>query len=216
MGTSTGIFIALEGIDGAGTTTQARLLEQRIKSQLGHEKVHVTSEPTSFPVGALIRNVLQGRIKGGNTPGAREGFDLRALALLFAADRLDHLSSEIEPLLSAGWIVISDRYVLSSLAYQTLDAPWEWVQEINRFARWPDLTIYLDVGPEVAAQRIRRGRPSRELFETQKRLEQVYRSYQSAISNLGDSVRIARVTGDRPVEEVAEDIWREVSGLLRG
>jgi dTMP kinase len=88
-----GRFVVIEGLDGAGTTTQARLLGERLRAE--GRAVHVTAEPSGGPVGALIRQVLQHRVNGG----AGGGFDAAGLALLFAADRLDHLAAEVEP----GW-----------------------------------------------------------------------------------------------------------------
>jgi dTMP kinase len=82
--------------------------------------------------------------------------DPAALALLFAADRLDHIASEVEPALAAGTIVLSDRYVLSSLAYQALDCDAAWVQEINARAPRPDLTLLLTLPVEVAFARVQR------------------------------------------------------------
>jgi dTMP kinase len=105
-----GRFLVLEGLDGAGTTTQARLLADRLRR--GGRRAHLTAEPSGGPVGALLRQVLTRRIGGGEG----EGFDAGALALLFAADRLDHWSAEIDPRLAGGEDVVSDRYALSSLA----------------------------------------------------------------------------------------------------
>src|SRR4051794_5711725 len=101
-----GKLIVLEGIDGAGTTTQA----QRLGKHFG-ARVHVTREPSDGAAGILIRQILRGEY---------HPYDHTALALLFAADRLDHLKREIEPQLQKGVHVISDRYVISSLVYQSL------------------------------------------------------------------------------------------------
>src|SRR4051812_35922446 len=106
-GEGQGRLIALEGVDGAGTTTQA----QRLAVLLG-ARAHVTREPSGGPLGQLLRQLLS---------GAHADLDPAAVALLFAADRLDHLSREVEPALARGQHVITDRYLLSSLAYQTVD-----------------------------------------------------------------------------------------------
>ena len=150
-GAARGRFIVIEGIDGAGTTTQARRLGERLRE--AGRKVHVTAEPSGGAIGALVRQVLSGRLRGRAPDGP---FDAEALALLFAADRLDHARAEIEPALQAGIDVVSDRYTLSSLAYQSLttgDA--RWVDQVNARAPAPDVTILLRVVPAVAFARRR-------------------------------------------------------------
>jgi dTMP kinase len=206
-----GRFVVLEGLDGAGTTTQSRLLGERLRAE--GRKVHVSAEPSSGPVGALLRLVLQKRINGG----AGDGFDPHALALLFAADRLDHLSSEVLPRLAAGEDVVSDRYTLSSLAYQSLTTGEAgWVEEINGRARAPDLTIFLRVRPGMALGR-RRGAGTRpELYEEDAFQRQVARSYERAVVSLqAGGQRIEVLDGEQPVEEVAEAVARLVAKLRR-
>jgi dTMP kinase len=201
-----GRFIVLEGLDGAGTTTQSRLLGEALRRQ--GRKAHVTNEPSGGPVGALLRQVLQKRINGG----AAEGFDADALALLFAADRLDHLSAEVLPRLAAGEDVISDRYTLSSLAYQSLttgDA--RWVATINGRARAPDLTIFLRVRPGLALGRRRGAGTTPELYEVDAFQRRVARSYERALASLrAGGQRIEVLDGEAPVEQVAQ----AVAGLV--
>lgn len=174
-----GCFIVLEGIDGCGSTTQAKLLAERLRER-GRDVV-LTCEPTSGPVGTLIRKALQRRLVG-ETPDGPSRFSWATLALLFAADRVDHVKELIEPALLAGKWVVSDRYDLSSLAYQSLSAASEpdvlpWLRDINRFIVRPDLTIVIDVPADVAQERraLRGGSP--ELFEVselQRKLANVY------------------------------------------
>jgi dTMP kinase len=206
-----GHFLVIEGLDGAGTTTQSRLLGERLRAE-GH-KAHVTSEPSGGPVGALLRQVLMKRINGGEG----DGFDPHALALLFAADRLDHLSAEVLPRLAAGEDVVSDRYTLSSLAYQALttgDAAW--VEAINGRARAPDLTIFLRVRPVLALGRRRGAGTTPELYEEDAFQRQVARSYERAVSALqAEGQRIEVLDGEQPVEVVAEAAARLVSKLRR-
>jgi dTMP kinase len=167
-----GRFYVLEGLDGAGTTTQSHRLTDWLRGQ--GRRVHLTAEPSPGPVGALARQVLSRRVVG--KPG---DFDALALALLFAADRLDHVATEIAPKLAEGIDVVSDRYALSSLAYQGLtvhesgrlpgrpdrSAALGWVEEINRFAPAPDLTLFLEIAPARALRRRRSASLDPEIFE---------------------------------------------------
>lgn len=137
-----GRFIVLEGIDGSGTTTQTTRLVDHL-SRTGRPAV-ATREPSAGPIGRLLRAALLGE------HGAVDG---RAMALLFAADRIDHLAREIEPHLRAGTVVVSDRYVLSSLAYQAEEADLAWVRGLARGIRMPDLTLLIDLPAEEAARR---------------------------------------------------------------
>lgn len=150
-----GFFLVFEGIDGAGTTSQQHWLCEHLTRL--QRPVHKTAEPTGNPVGRLIREVLRGE----HAP-----FAPHALALLFAADRADHLAREIEPALAAGEIVVCDRYVLSSLAYQTMaGVPVDLVAQANAPFRTPDLTIYFDLSVEVAARRRAQRGQAQEIFE---------------------------------------------------
>ena len=137
-------LIVLEGLDGAGTTTQVKRLVEYIRDKGG--KAHATREPSDGPVGRLIREMLTGGHAIADQKIAQSTF-----GLLFAADRLDHLQREVEPQLAAGAIVVSDRWYHSSLAYQGTGADRDWIITLNARARRPDLTIFLEVRPEVAA-----------------------------------------------------------------
>jgi dTMP kinase len=142
-----GKFLVLEGIDGSGTTTQLDRAVAHIQG-LGHPAV-ATREPSTGPIGRLLREALLGQL--GMPDGSR--MDGRSMALLFAADRIDHLQREIEPQLASGTTVISDRYLLSSLAYQAEEAERDWVLGLARGILRPDLTILLDLPIDVAAKR---------------------------------------------------------------
>ncbi len=194
-----GRLIALEGIDGAGLSTQSAALVDRLKSS-GVEAV-LTKEPTEGAVGRLIRDVLSGRV----------AIPPPSLALLFAADRMDHVESVISPALDRGEVVVTDRYLLSSLAYQGLDLPTGWVEEINRFAPRPDLWIVLDADPEVALRRIRSRGGDLEMYESARILGRIRERFLSLAERFGAVV----VDANRPVAEVALDVWRSVSGMLR-
>jgi dTMP kinase len=171
-------FIVLEGIDGSGTTTQAA----RLVAELERRGVNAVStcEPTAGPIGRFIRSALKHELT--NAGGAPHAVPWSSMALLFAADRLDHVESVVLPALHAGTTVVCDRYVLSSLAYQSSTSPEgeasvPWIRSLNARALPADLTIVLDVSEEVARAR-REGRGGRpELFEVkelQRKLAQVY------------------------------------------
>lgn len=199
-----GRFIAIEGLDGAGTTTQTNLLGERL-AILG--PVWITQEPSSRPAGQLIRRIL-----------ARDlDFDPRALALLFAADRVDHVyhGEGILARLQQGEHVISDRYYLSSLAYQTLAAPFSWVYQINSRVIKPDLTIFLEVPVIYCLERIgNRQGEHKDLFEQEEALDRVRDSYYRSIEQLRAQERILVVDGCGSIEEVAELVWSQVEETI--
>ena len=204
-----GQFIVLEGIDGAGTTTQAELLSAALRRE-GRE-VLTTGEPSDGPIGNLIRQALTGRL---GLPARAGALSDETLALLFAADRMDHLRAQILPALDRGQVVICDRYVLSSLAYQGAVVPMDWVEQINAHAVSPDLTIFLEVDAETAAERrsIRGG--DAELFEDPERQRKVIQQYLTAIRSRSKD-RIARVDGNRPLSDVSADVLNLVRQELK-
>jgi dTMP kinase len=135
------MFIVLEGIDGCGKSTQARLLYEWLMEQ--GKDVLLTAEPTCNRIGTFIREILSGS----------EKVDPKTLALLFTADRCEHLKNEIVPALSEGRIVVSERYYHSTIAYQSAQGVnREWLFDINHFVLEPTLTIFLDVKPEIAVK----------------------------------------------------------------
>jgi len=202
-----GRFLVLEGLDGAGTTTQAAWLAGWLRAK-GRE-VHLTAEPSRGPVGAMLRQVLGKRVVGGGG----QDFDASAVALLFAADRLDHWASEIGPRLRQGIDVVSDRYVLSSLAYQaasTGDA--RWVEAVNAKAPPADLTLFLAVRPQVALRRRYAASADREIYEVPAFQRRVHREYRRALRQLGE--RVVEIPGDGPVELVSALLARALERWL--
>jgi dTMP kinase len=145
-------FLVFEGIDGSGTTTQRARVAERLRAR-GHQ-VHETREPSDGLIGKLARELL------ADLPGSSRTVDAAGLALLFAADRLEHLAREIEPALARGELVICDRYVVSSWVYQSLDCEPSWVRTINERARWPDLTFVFDLAADIALSRVAARRAS--------------------------------------------------------
>jgi dTMP kinase len=201
--------VVIEGLDGAGTTTQARLLGESLRA--AGRSVHVTAEPSPGPVGVLVRQVLTRRVVGRDAGELDPG----AVALLFAADRLDHVATEIEPKLAAGVDVVSDRYALSSLAYQGLttgDAAW--VEAVNGRAAAPDLIVFLRARAGVALRRRRAASLDPELYEVQAFQRRVARSYERGIRRLRAlGQRVEVLDGERPVEEVARAVRDAVARL---
>ncbi len=196
MNPGDGRLIVLEGLDGAGTTTQARRLVEHLTAK-GH-KAHLTREPSDGPIGQLIRQMLTGHhvIEGQSIAQSTFG-------LLFAADRLDHLQREVEVQLAAGATVVSDRWYHSSLAYQGTGADRDWISTLNARARKPDLTIFLSVRPEVAAaRRVSAGR-IQELFEDMRMQEEVAAGYKATISELSaQGERIETIDGEATPDQV--------------
>jgi dTMP kinase len=211
MTVARGRFIVLEGIDGAGTTTQSRRLVDGIR-QAGL-RAHLTREPSDGPIGVLIRQILQGRIVARPGNGAAEPVDGASVALLFAADRLDHLQGEIGPLLEAGVHVVSDRYVLSSLAYQSLEAPVSWVKTINARARRADLTVFVDVPAKVALGR-RADRAAEERFESLPFQQRVARAYRRIIRSTPELGKVVTLDGQPEEDAVAMGVWAAVAPVL--
>ena len=203
-------LLVLEGLDGAGTTTQARRLREALVAR-GHA-VHVTREPSDGPIGRLIREMLTG---GHALP---EGaIDQATFSLLFAADRLDHNQREIAPALATGAVVISDRYDHSSLAYQGTGAERAWIAVLNQRARRPDLTIFLRVRPEVAADRRLAAGRTQELFEElamQRRVAAGYEEVMAACLAAGEAVVI--LDGEQPLDDVTAAIVDAAVAALAG
>lgn len=199
-----GKFIALEGIDGSGKSTQLAMLAERFRAE--GADVCETREPTDRTVGRLIRRILTGE----------ESADGRAIAAFFAADRVDHLLHEggICDMLRRGSVVLCDRYYFSSYAYHGVDMPIERVVELNSVSAdilRPDLTVFIDVSPETALERIVSGRDHVELFETMDRLTRVRDKYFEAFELLGASENVAIVDGNADPNTVCDRAWDAIT-----
>jgi dTMP kinase len=201
-------LIVLEGLDGAGTTTQSRRLAEHLRAT--GRAVHLTREPSDGPIGRLIRELLTGQHAIPD-----QAINQSTFGLLFAADRLDHLQREVEPQLAAGAIVISDRWYHSSLAYQGTGADRDWIATLNARARRPDLTIFLQVRPEIAAQRRVAAGRVQELFEDMRMQQEVDAGYRATIAELTAlGERIDSIDGELPADAVFQAILRLVEGAL--
>ncbi len=193
------LFIALEGIDGSGTSTHSHLLKGFLESK--GFKVHLTMEPSESDIGKLVRKYL----KDKNVPPAAD-------ALLFATDRNLHYHNEIKKKLEDGYIVISDRYLESSIVYQSLQSDKisvKWVMEINKFVALPDITIILDVDPKTALAR--KEEDDLEKFEDNSFLDKVRNLYLSRAKQEGYSI----VNSDDIIEFVQEKIQKIILDKLK-
>ena len=158
------LFIAFEGPDGSGLSTQSSLLTNWLKSK--GKKVLLTKEPTNNIIGGVIRTILRKEWE----------VDMKTFALLFSADRAHHLSSEIEPALKDGYNVVCDRYILSTLAFN-VEKNLEWLKELNSEFRKPDFTFIMDVPGKVCVERIEKSRFGVEFFEEVEKLDKVRKNY---------------------------------------
>ena len=205
-----GKFIVFEGLDGSGTTTQANLLFRYLKKQ--GKKVYLTGEPTRSLIGGLIEGQISGDWK--STP--------ECLQLLFTADRAHHLEKGIIPLLKKGITVICTRYILSTLAYGSIDMVAEtsshlpprpalqgsaedaqWLINLNKKFIWPDIIFLLKVSPKICIQRIKKERFHKELFEKEETLKKVSQNYLKFAKKLKN---IYLIDGEKPIKEVGEEI----------
>jgi len=195
--TKRGTFICIEGIDGSGKTTQARRLVSNLRGN-GFDAVY-TTEPSTGKAGRLIRRYVLDR--KGRVSIALE-------ALLFAADRVDHLEKEIKPAIENGKVVVCDRYVYSTLAYQgAAGLDLKWIELINRFALIPDLALFLDVPPKIVVKRLKRKRSVMETLPNQQRVREVYMQMVS-------EGRLYLIDGTKSKEKVSEHILKIVSSFL--
>ena len=191
-----GIFLVIEGLDGSGKTTQAALLAEKFKQSYS---VLLTAEPSHGKIGSFIRESCL--YENTRLPTEAE-------ALMFAADRIEHMYNEVKPALEEGKLVICDRYIYSSLAYQgNSGLSLEWIKTINARALQPDICIFIDVPPEKVIERLQRKKSVMETLETQQKVREVYMKYV-------EKGELVRVDGDKEVEKVAEELFKTVSSLI--
>jgi dTMP kinase len=191
-----GAFIVIEGLDGSGKTTQAKLLTAKLSQTY---RALCTAEPSQGRIGTFIREGYLYEKKRLLT---------EIEALLFAADRIEHVEREIKPALQEERLVICDRYVYSSLAYQgSAGLSIDWIQEINKYALKPNLAVFVDAAPETVLQRLRRKKSVMETLEIQQKVRDMYLHFVAK----GD---LLRIDGDRPIEEVSEDLTKIVLKFL--
>jgi dTMP kinase len=190
-----GVFICIEGLDGSGKSTQAKLLAKKLNKT--HNALY-TAEPSQGKIGKFIRKRL---FEQKRLPTTVE-------ALLFAADRIEHIENLVAPALAEEKVVISDRYVYSSLAYQgSAGLNLEWIESVNANALKPDLCIFIDVEPAVVLERLKRKKSVMENLETQQNVRAIYLKYVQKGA-------LVRIDGGKSKREVAEALYVEVMGFL--
>jgi len=192
-----GFFICVEGLDGCGKTTQAKLLVVRLREK-GYDAIY-TAEPSRGKIGMFIKEYcLHGRKRVCSV----------VEALLFAADRFEHVEEEVVPALNEGKLVVSDRYVYSSLAYQgAAGLDLKWVEKINEHAISPNLAVLIDVVPETVIQRLKPKKSVMENLETQRKVREVYMKFV-------EKKELIKIDGSNSKQEVADDILTVVLGFL--
>ena len=201
------LFIAFEGIDGSGKSTQVKILTQQLEEQ-GH-KVYKTFEPTDSAIGLMIRKIFSHKMKG----------DHKTIAGLFVADRLNHLlntTNGILKKLAEGYTVITDRYYFSSYAYHAAHMSMDWVIQANALSAEllrPDLNIFIDISPEESMQRIKKGREHVEMYETLDNLKKVKKLYFEAFDKLKNEEKVCIINGERTETEIAADVWQQVQKI---
>ena len=192
-----GKFIVYEGLDGSGKTTQVMRMVEHLRSK--GMPCRCEKEPTDGVIGSLARNAVKGM----------EQFDPVTLALLFAADRAEHVRNVISPALERGEWVVCDRYVMSNIAYQSISVPAQFILDANQAvltgagAVLPDVTIFIDTAPKECADRISSNRLFEEMFDRADVAMHVRRQYNEAFNLLEKfSMSVRAVHGDADADEV--------------
>jgi dTMP kinase len=204
-----GKFIAFEGIDGSGKSTQILLLQRKL--QEAGIPVYLTREPTDGPYGSMLHTIMIGRLDACE----------ETIAAMYVADRMDHIKNErngILKKLEEGMTVITDRYYFSSYAYQGAHISMDWTIQANSLcanALKPDLNVYLDISPETSFQRISQNRTDFEIYEKLDNLKNTREKYMEAFEKLKDEEKIAIVSADQSLEQVEKDIWTAVAPLFQ-
>jgi dTMP kinase len=196
-------FVVFEGIDGSGTTTQLSLLSQRLGA--GAIPYYATSEPTHGPVGGLIHSVLSGSLE----------LAAETLAFLFAADRNEHLYHGTECITANAekQLVICDRYLFSSLAYQSVDCDFNFVASLNSGFPLPEIVFYIDTPLDICARR-RSGRTDTQIFETDDYQRKVLGQYEKALARFAETpMRLVCLNGAREKQEISEEVWKFISTM---
>lgn len=200
-------FIVFEGIDGAGTSTQIKKLVEKNPS-----KFIATAEPTSLPTGKFLRQMLAGEFS----------VDEKTNAFLFAADRCEHIYGKggVKELTENGKIVVSDRYLFSSLAYQSVSCGKEFPLFLNSKFPLPQLLFYFEINPEISLARVNSRNERKEIYEKldfQKKTAELYNSiiedYEKTSAETG--MKIVRIDASKSIDEISDEIFSKVKEIFR-
>lgn len=194
-----GLFIAFEGLDGSGLSTRTKILSDWFKRE-GYSCI-LTKEPTNSLVGGILRVALKKEWKT----------DPRTVQLLFAADRSHHLKRDVLPALNKGKVVITDRYLFSSIAYGSLDIDKKWLESIYTKFLKPDITFFVDTDPEKCIERIKKTRFGFELFEEEKKLRSIRETY----LELAEKYGFIKINGNVPEDEIGNEPIKEIKKILK-
>lgn len=207
-----GRFITFEGVDGAGKTTQVERIESRLRDS--GFRVLRTREPGGTPIGDLIRELLLNPSNSAMTA--------RTEALLYAASRSQHVDEQIRPALEQGYVVLCDRFVDASIAYQGagLELGEDAVWRINQFALdglEPDITIMFELPPEEATRRLSMSRKGHALDRIERRDKAYFDRVREVFRRLAEEnpKRIYSVDATLPVDELEQEIWHCVWKQLK-
>jgi dTMP kinase len=199
-------FVVLEGLDGSGTTTILALLDQKL-TEIGIPHL-CTSEPTDGPIGVLIRRILRRAVKA----------DPKTVALLFAADRNEHLYQPEKGILAQleeERLVITDRYLFSSLAYQSLGCGFDFVHRLNQAFPLPRQLLFLNTPIDISQRRLKhRSGSQKELFDTPDIQFNILENYQRAVSYYKKTpMQVHCLDGSDSPEEIIEKCWNILQTL---
>lgn len=198
-------FVVFEGIDGAGTSTQIKILKERPESS----RISFSAEPTEGPTGRFLREILGGKIE----------LNPKTTAFLFAADRAEHVWGKggIVDSVNEGKAVVIDRYIFSSLAYQGVSCGKELPRKLNEDFPLPSLLFFFDINPETSLKRIK-NRDVTEIYENNDYLTQTRKQYLEVLEEYknnshSDGMKIVTIDATKPKEEIAKIIWSHISNL---
>lgn len=207
-------FIVFEGIDGAGTSTQIEMLKNRPEAK----DFLFTAEPTSAPTGKFLRQMLKGDFPLQN----------ESAAYLFAADRNEHVNGKlltqgntlvtgIKEACQSGRKVVSDRYLFSSLAYQSINCPPEVPRLLNSLFPLPQLLFYFEISPKDSLSRLG-DRNFREIYEKEDFLNRTVQEYHNVLSEYSEKakkqgMKIVLIDAKKTKEEISANIWQEIKNL---
>ena len=199
-------FVVFEGIDGAGTSTQMRLLAERDSGK----KIAFTAEPTDRPTGKFLRQILAGK----------EKVSAQTAAYLFAADRAEHLWGDggLVDQTKNGLTVVSDRYLFSNLAYQGVTCGEELPRTLNSPFPLPELLFFFDISAQKSLERVEKRGEAKEIYENEKFLENTAARYREIVNRYkkleNSGMRIVELDATLPKEKISDLIWNEILPII--